>query len=59
MRRLKSPGHAQRFLAAHGVIRAHFCFGRHCYGANGYRTIRQDRFVLWHTIPGVKQVISA
>jgi len=37
MRRFKSPGHAQRFLSAFGIISSHFRVGRHLYRARGYR----------------------
>ena len=37
MRRFKSPGHAQRFLSAFGIISLHFRVGRHLYRARGYR----------------------
>jgi putative transposase len=52
MRRFKSPGHAQRFLAAHGLIRDHFCPRRHHLGAQQYREVRQERFAVWNTIAG-------
>jgi putative transposase len=54
MRRFKSPGHAQRFLAAHALIRGHFCPRRHRLGAKQYRDVRQERFVVWNTITGVQ-----
>src|SRR6266545_155733 len=54
MRKFKSPGHAQRFLAAQGPIRDHFCPRRHRLSAHEYRTIRQERFAIWNTITGVQ-----
>jgi putative transposase len=54
MRRFKSAGHAQRFLAAHGRIREHFCPRRHRLGAKRYRAVLQERFTIWHTITGVQ-----
>jgi putative transposase len=54
MRRFKSAGHAQRFLAAHGPIRNHFCPHRHRLGAKRYRTVLQERFAVWNTITGVQ-----
>jgi len=54
MRRFKSPGHAQRFLAAHGLSRDHFCPRRHLVGAQQYRDVRQERFAVWNTITGVQ-----
>jgi putative transposase len=54
MRRFKSSGHAQRFLAAQGPIRDHFCPRRHRLSAHQYRTIRQERFAVWNTVTGVQ-----
>src|SRR3954447_10170870 len=53
MRRFKSAGHAQRFLAAQGPIREHFCPRRHRLGAKRYRVVLQERFAVWNTITGV------
>src|SRR3981081_520260 len=47
MRRFKSAGHAQRFLAAFGTITSHFRVGRHLYRARGYREVMKARFGLW------------
>jgi|SRR6266853_2965529 len=47
MRRFKSPGHAQRFLSAFGIIASHFRVGRHLYRACGYRHVMRSRFALW------------
>jgi len=54
MRRFKSAGHAQRFLAAHGSIREHFCPRRHRLGAKRYRVVLQERFAVWNTITGIQ-----
>jgi len=54
MRRFKSAGHAQRFLAAFGLIRGHFCPGRHRLPAHCYREVLQERFAMWNTITGVR-----
>ena len=54
MRRFKSAGHAQRFLAAYGRIREHFCPRRHRLRAKQYRAIMQNRFALWNTVTGVQ-----
>src|SRR5215213_2967453 len=43
MRRFKSPGHAQRFLAAYGPIAGHFRPRRHRLAATAYRQTRQER----------------
>jgi len=44
MRRFKSPGHAQRFLAAYGPIATHFRPRRHRLTAEAYRATRAERF---------------
>src|SRR6266511_4948451 len=54
MRRFKSPGHAQRFLATQAPIRDHFCPRRQRLSAEHYRTIRQERFAVWNTVTGVQ-----
>jgi putative transposase len=54
MRGFKSPGHAQRFLAAQGPIRDHFCPRRHRLSAEQYRTIRRQRFAIWNAVTGVQ-----
>jgi putative transposase len=50
MRRFKSPGHAQRFLAAHGPINNLFRLGRHFLPARHYRTLRTRAFVTWRNV---------
>src|SRR5262245_36825672 len=50
MRRFKSAGQAQRFLAAQGPIRQHFCPRRQRLAAKHYRVVLQQRFVVWNTI---------
>ena len=52
MRRFKSPGHAQRFLAAYGPIAAHFRRRRHRLTARVYRRARQERFATWREVTG-------
>jgi len=52
MRRFKSPGHAQRFLAAYGPIAAHFRPRHHRLTAADYRQIRDERFAAWRAITG-------
>ena len=46
MRRFKSPGHAQRFLAAYGPIAGHFRPRRHRLTADAYRETRCERFAI-------------
>ncbi len=53
MRRFKSPGHAQRFLAAYGPIASHFRPRRHRLTAAAYRDTRADRFATWREVTGV------
>src|SRR4051794_21553204 len=52
MRRFKSPGHAQRFLAAYGPIAGHFRPRRHRLTATAYRETRAERFATWRAITG-------
>jgi putative transposase len=52
MRRFKSPGHAQRFLAADGPIAAHFRPRRHPLAAHDYRQLRGERFATWRAVTG-------
>ncbi len=53
MRRFKSPGHAQRFLATYGPIASHCRPRRHRLSAHDYRQTRDERFTTWHAITGV------
>ena len=53
MRRFKSPGHAQRFLAAHGPIAGHFRPRRHRLSATAYRQTRNERFATWRAVTGL------
>src|SRR5712691_11340645 len=50
MQRFKSPGHAQRFLAASGPIAQHFRLRRHRLSAPAYRQELQNRFQSWQEI---------
>ena len=50
MQRFKSPGHAQRFLAASGPIAQHFRLHRHRLSAPVYRQELQNRFSSWQEI---------
>ena len=53
MRRVKSPGHAQRFLATHGPIASHFRPRRHRLTAADYRQTRAQRFATWRAVAGL------
>ena len=53
MRRFKSPGHAQRFLAASGPIASHFRPRRHRLTAHNYRQQRDQAFATWREATGV------
>jgi putative transposase len=52
MQRFKSPGHAQRFLAAYGPIASHFRPRRHRVTAPKYRQQTAQRFHTWREITG-------
>ncbi len=56
MRRFKSPGHAQRFLAAYGPIAGHFRPRRHRLTAAAYRETRAECFQAWHEVTGTLTV---
>jgi putative transposase len=58
MRRFKSPGHAQRFLSAFGIITSHFRVGRHLYAASGYRAVMKLRFALWEEAIALRPILS-
>ncbi len=53
MRRFKSPGHVQRFLAAYGPIAGHFRPRRHRLAAHHYRQTRAERCATWRVVTGV------
>jgi putative transposase len=57
MRRFKDPGHAQRFLAAHGPIDAHFRPRRHRLAAAAYRQTGAERFATWREVTGVAAAV--
>jgi putative transposase len=48
----KSPGHAQRFLAAYGLIAQHFRPRRHLLSASAYHDEMKHRFERWAEITG-------
>jgi putative transposase len=50
MRRFRSPGHAQRFLSAHGPINNAFRCQRNRLPAQEYRQIRAHAFLLWNEV---------
>ena len=52
MRRFKSAGHAQRFLAAYGPSASHFRPRRHRLTAHAYRQTRAEHFATWRVITG-------
>ena len=53
LQRFKSPGHAQRFLAAYGLIASHFRPRRHRLSAAAYRQEMGQRFQAWREVTGV------
>jgi putative transposase len=56
MRRFKSAGHAQRFLAAYGPIASHFRPRRHLLTATAYRETRRERCLTWHEVTGASAI---
>ena len=50
MKRFRTPGAAQRFLAVFSVISPHFRPRRHRLTADDYRTEMADRFATWNDI---------
>jgi putative transposase len=52
MRRFKSPGHAQRFLAVHGAVLNLFRVGRHLLRAVTHRLLRAEAFTEWSAATG-------
>ena len=58
MRRFKSAGQAQRFLAAFGIITSHFRVGRHLYKASGYRAVMKFRFAVWEEVICVEAIVN-
>lgn len=54
MRRFKSPGHAQRFLSAFGLIREHFHLKQHLLTATEYRQQMRQRFKTWCELTGTQ-----
>ena len=53
MPRFKSPGQAQRFLSAYGLIAQHFRPRRHLLAAPAYRQEMRQRFQTWREITGM------
>jgi putative transposase len=53
MQGFKSPGHAQRFLAAYGPIVQHFRPRRHRFTAQAYRQEMLQRLQIWREISGI------
>jgi putative transposase len=53
MQGFKSPGHAQRFLAAYGPIAQHFRPRRHLLSAPAYRQEMVQRFQSWQEVTGL------
>jgi putative transposase len=51
--RFKSPGHAQRFLAAYGLITSHFRPQHHLLSVPAYRQEMRQRFRTWRAISGM------
>jgi putative transposase len=54
MQGFKSPGHAQRFLSAYGLIAQHFQPRRHRLSAPAYRQEMQKRWQVWGEMTGTE-----
>ena len=54
MRGFKSPGHAQRFLSAYGLIASQFRPRRHQLRSQDYRDEMKERFQTWRELTGVQ-----
>lgn len=54
MQGLKSPGHAQRFLAAYGLMAQHFRPRRHRFSAPEYCQAMHTRYQVWEEITGTR-----
>jgi putative transposase len=50
MRRFKSIGHAQRFLAVHGAMRNLFLIQQHLMRAKNFRVFRAGAFDLFEQV---------
>ena len=50
MRRFESPGQAQRFLSAHGLVRNLVHVGRHLVRAAHHRELRGRSFLIWDAV---------
>ena len=50
MRKFKSPGQAQRFLAVHDRVQTLFRRGRHLTSAANFRTLRARSFAEWRQV---------
>ena len=50
MKRFRTPGAAQRFLAAFSPITPHFRLRRHLLSASEWRTDMINRFAVWNQI---------
>jgi putative transposase len=57
MQRFKSPGHAQRFLAAYGPIAQHFRPRRHRLSASAYRQEMRNQCESWAEITGTEWAV--
>jgi putative transposase len=55
MQRFKSPGHAQRFLAAFEPILGHFRPGRHLLSSKRYREEIKQRFQIWEKVTRLRK----
>jgi hypothetical protein len=59
MQPFKSPGQAQRLLAAHVPLASHFRLGCHLLSARAYRQEMAQWFQIWRGVRGVAHAASA
>ena len=59
MKRFRTPGAAQRFLAAFSGISPHFRPRRHLLSAADYRQVMADRFAVWNETTGATTTAAA
>jgi len=58
MKRFRTPGAAQRFLAAFSPITPHFRLRRHLLTAAEWRREMTDRFAVWNEITSLSATAS-
>ena len=59
MKRFRTPGAAQQFLAVFSVISPHCRPPRHLLSAADYRQVMADRFAVWNQITAATTTAAA